>query len=83
MLNLSYLRRGRPKDNIRDFLIKELADLHVRVTGIKKIIPTWRPYGDVYEGEFFDFLEACLEPLGFKHLKSNAALGKSIIRIFE
>ena len=83
LLESSHLKRDHTNEYIRDFLIKELADLHVRVTGIKKSIPVWRPDRELYEGEFFDFLAVCLEPLGYKHIKSNSALGKSIIRILE
>ncbi len=80
MLNLSELKRGRPKDYIWNFLIKALADLYFNYIGKKPTI-TWRGDKDRYSGKFYTFVEACINPPGIIHRKDNKALGKSIKRV--
>lgn len=83
LLNFSDGMRPGPEKHLdRVYLIKELGIMYFQCTG-KKPSVTWRPDKERSEGKFFKFVEACLQPLGFRHLKHNPTLAIDIKRILN
>ena len=76
-------RTGHPKENCAlAFFAQALGDIYHECTSRKPSV-TWHEYRQQYEGDFFALVEACLEPLGPDHTKSNNALGKAIQRALK